>query len=302
MINDQANSAKRVTWIGFVVNTLLIIVKLIAGILGTSSALIADAIHSLSDSAGDLVVLSGIKLAQKPVDDTHNYGHGKFETLSAIIISISLIVVAAGILWNGVVSVYDTLKGIPVAIPAMGTLIAVVLSIVVKEALFHYTIKTGKALNSPLLIANAWHHRSDALSSVAVLVGISGALFLGEHWVILDPVAAIVVSIFIFKMAGGIMKDSIDELLEASLSKEHQQEIIRIVSDVPGVSNPHRLKTRRIGINIAIDMHIHVNPKLSIIEAHNISTNVEKVLAGAFGPNTFISIHVEPEGDPVLDN
>ena len=172
-----------------------------------------------------------------------------------------------------------------------------VLSIVVKETLFHYTIKTGKMLNSPLLIANAWHHRSDALSSVAVLVGISGALFLGEHWVILDPVAAIVVSIFIFKMAGGIMKDSIDELLEASLSKEHQQEIVRIVSDVPGVSNPHRLKTRRIGKNIAIDMHIHVNPKLSIIEAHNISTNVEKVLAGAFGPYTFISIHVEPEGE-----
>ncbi len=293
--DSRISQARRVTWIGIYWNIFLVVTKFIAGILGRSTALVADAIHSLSDFAGDIAVLTGLKIAGRPVDDTHNYGHGKFETLSNIFISLLLIIVGFGILWNSIYNIIDHIKSQTVVRPTWLALIVVVLSVLIKEGLYRYTVRKGHALNSPALITNAWHHRTDAFSSIAVLIGVSGAMFLGDHWVVLDPIAAAAVSLFIIKVGFGFLYDSINELMEASLSQEHRETILALVDEVPGARFPHNLRTRKIGNTVAIDMHIKVSPKLSIVEAHDIATQVEYKLKSAYGEDAFISIHVEPE-------
>ena len=293
--NTRINRARHVTWIGIYWNIFLVITKFFAGIFGRSTALVADAIHSLSDFAGDIAVLTGLKIAGKPVDDTHNYGHGKFETLSNIFISLLLIIVGLGILWNSIYNIIDRLKSEIVARPTWLALIVIILSVIIKEGLYHYTVRSGKKLNSPALITNAWHHRTDAFSSIAVLIGVSGAMFLGDRWVVLDPIAAAAVSLFIIKVGFGFLYDSMNELMEASLSQEHKETILALVDEVPGAKFPHNLRTRKIGNTVAIDMHIKVSPNLSIVEAHDIATKVEDKLKSAYGEEAFISIHVEPE-------
>jgi len=293
--DTRINQARHVTWIGIYWNIFLVITKFIAGIFGRSTALVADAIHSLSDFAGDIAVLTGLKIAGKPVDDTHNYGHGKFETLSNIIISLLLIIVGFGILWNSILNIIGHLKAENILRPNWLALIVVVLSVIIKEGLYQYTVRSGKALNSPALITNAWHHRTDAFSSIAVLIGVSGAMFLGEQWVVLDPAAAAAVSLFIIKVGFGFLYDSLNELMEASLSQEHRESILALVDEVPGAKFPHNLRTRKIGNTVAIDMHIKVSPSLSIVEAHDIATQVEDKLKSVYGEKAFISIHVEPE-------
>ncbi|HGY55573.1 MAG TPA: cation transporter [Caldithrix abyssi] len=293
----RIKQARRVTWIGIYWNVFLVITKFVAGIVGKSSALVADAVHSLSDFAGDIAILAGLKIAGKPVDETHNYGHGKFETLSNIFISLLLILVGIGIFWNGISNIVEHFQGQHVDRPTWLALLIVVFSIVIKEGLYQYTVRQGHALNSPALITNAWHHRTDAFSSVAVLFGVSGAMFLGERWLVLDPLAAVAVSIFIFKVGFGFLYESMNELMEASLSAEHREEILNIVDDVPGAKFPHNLRTRKIGNTVAIDMHIKVNPRLSIVEAHDIATQVEDRLKAVYGETAFISIHVEPDSN-----
>ncbi len=291
---ERLIKARRVTWIGMIWNVFLTILKFIVGFIARSSALIADAVHSLSDFASDISVLIGLKVAAKPVDQDHNYGHGKFETLAAIIVGVMLFIVGIGILWNSITIIYDHFNGETLIRPGIIALYAIIISILVKEGLYQYTVKSGKSLSSQVLIANAWHHRSDALSSIAVLIGVSGAILLGDRWVILDPISAALVSILILKVAAQTSYDSFNELMEVSLSKEYQKEILKLVADVPGVNIPHNLRTRKIGNIIAIDMHIKVNKNLSIIKAHDISTSVEKKLKASFGTDSFISIHVEP--------
>jgi len=290
----RTRRARRVTWAGLIWNVFLTILKFIVGIYSRSHALVADAVHSLTDFASDISVLVGLKIADKPVDLTHNYGHGKFETLATIFVGISLFVVGIGLLWNGVTTIYDYLNGQILVQPGSSALVALIASIIVKEGLFHYTIKTGKVLHSQVLIANAWHHRSDALTSIAVLIGVTGAILLGDQWVVLDPIAAVVVSVFILKVAFETGKSSVNELMEVSLSEERRIEILRIVSEIPGVSIPHNLKTRKIGNTVAIDMHIKVDKNLGIVEAHDISTQVEDKLKDSFGEEVLVSIHVEP--------
>ncbi len=295
MLKNRSAKAYKVTWVGLVINVILTSFKLAAGIFGRSAAMIADAFHSLSDFATDVVVLFGFRFIDKPVDKSHDYGHGKAETLAAVIIGVALFAVGFRIFWMGTLSVYRVYRGEVIPEPGLIALYAAVISIVAKEWLYRYTIKIGKAINSPAVIANAWHHRSDAFSSIGTMVGIGGAIVLGENWHILDPIAAIIVSIFIVRTSIGISIGGLNELLEASLSDEVENKILDVIKAVPGVIRSHNLKTRRIGNYIAMDVHIKVDKSLNIMAAHDISTEVENKIRVKFGEETHISVHVEPE-------
>jgi cation diffusion facilitator family transporter len=291
----RSKEANRITWISVFWEIVLILLKLSAGLIGRSSALIADAFHSISDLASDIILLISFQIVKKPVDDNHHYGHGKFETLSAILISIMIFIASGGIIWNGFLNVFNALQGALLPKPGIFALIAAIISVVIKESLFQISLKVSRKIDSPALHANAWHHRSDAFSSIAAFCGVSGAIFFGETWRILDPIAAILVGLFILRVAFLLGKESLDELLEASLDDHLNLKILSIVKEVPGANNPHNLKTRKIGKNIAMDLHIKVADSLSIIEAHDIATQVENVLRKEFGKDTFISIHMEPQ-------
>lgn len=284
----------RVTLLGSVANLLLVVFKFIAGIVGHSAAMIADAVHSLSDFITDIIVIIFVAISGKPEDSDHSYGHGKYETLATAVIGIILFFVGVGILISGIKAIVGALQGEPLQAPSLLALIAAVISIVVKEALYHYTVKRGKALDSSSVVANAWHHRSDALSSIGTAIGIGGAVFLGEQWRILDPIAAVVVSIFIIKVAVELIKPCIDELVERSLPEEVEQRIHALILQSPQVSSPHHLRTRRIGGYIAIEVHIRMDGQISLSEAHQVASDIERRLKAEFGEKTHIGIHMEP--------
>lgn len=284
----------RITWIGSIVNFLLLIVKFLAGIIGHSAAMVADAVHSLSDFVTDIIVILFVRISGKPEDEGHDYGHGKYETLATAIIGIILFFVGVGILVNGTTSVIDTLNGKPLAPPSILALIVAGLSIITKEALYQYTVIKGEHLNSQALTANAWHHRSDALSSIGTLAGIGGAICLDEKWRVLDPIAAIVVSLFIMKVSIKLLKPCVDELLERSLSAETENKILDIILSFSEVSSPHHLRTRRIGNNIAIEVHIRMDGNISLLDAHTLASKIEQRLKAEFGEKTHIGIHMEP--------
>ena len=284
----------RVTLLGSFVNLLLVVFKFIAGIVGHSAAMIADAVHSLSDFITDIIVIIFVAISGKPEDSDHSYGHGKYETLATAVIGIILFFVGVGILISGIKAIVGALQGEPLQAPSLLALIAAVISIVVKEALYHYTVKRGKALDSSSVVANAWHHRSDALSSIGTAIGIGGAVFLGEQWRILDPIAAVVVSIFIIKVAVELIKPCIDELVERSLPEEVEQRIHALILQSPQVSSPHHLRTRRIGGYIAIEVHIRMDGQISLSEAHQVASDIERRLKAEFGEKTHIGIHMEP--------
>ena len=284
----------RVTLLGSFANLLLVVFKFIAGIVGHSAAMIADAVHSLSDFITDIIVIIFVAISGKPEDSDHSYGHGKYETLATAVIGIILFFVGVGILISGIKAIVGALQGEPLQAPSLLALIAAVISIVVKEALYHYTVKRGKALDSSSVVANAWHHRSDALSSIGTAIGIGGAVFLGEQWRILDPIAAVVVSIFIVKVAVELIKPCIDELVERSLPEEVEQRIHALILQSPQVSSPHHLRTRRIGSCIAIEVHIRMDGQISLSEAHQVASDIERRLKAEFGEKTHIGIHMEP--------
>ena len=285
---------KRITLVGFWLNALLAAVKIIAGIMGKSGAMLADGVHSLSDFLTDAVVLVGLKLTEKPEDDCHNYGHDKYETLATVIISMFLFIVGFEILKSGVGNIVLIMRGGHLPKPGFIALIAAVLSIITKEYLFRYTLKGGHEIDSPVLIANAWHHRSDAFSSIGTLVGIGGAILLGENWTILDPIASVVVSIFIFKVGISIVKPSVDELMEGSISKDEREAIIDILNKSNNVNSYHKIRTRKIGTKKAIEMHIIVEKSLTIELAHDIATAIENQIKKICGKSSLITIHVEP--------
>lgn len=294
MSGEREKKIYRITFIGSIVNFMLLAFKFVAGVLGHSSAMIADAVHSLSDFITDVIVIVFVKIAGKPVDDDHAYGHGKYETLASVIVGIILGIVGVGLAWNGIEKTIGFFKGEPIESPTYLALAAAVISIIAKESLYRYTVSAGKDLNSPALVANAWHHRSDALTSVATLIGIGGALLLGPHWSVLDPLAAVVVSGFIVKAAFSLMKPGIDELLEKSLPEDQIAEIASIIGSVPGVIAFHRLRTRRIGANIAIDTHVKMDGGISLRNAHEIANEIERLLKNKYGAATYIGIHMEP--------
>lgn len=285
----------KVTIAGSVVNFLLLVFKFAAGILGHSAAMLADAVHSLSDFVTDVIVIVFVRISNKPQDKGHDYGHGKYETLATAIIGLLLLIVGFGILWNGATSIYTFLRGGQLEEPGMVALIAAVVSIVLKEILYRYTVAKGKKLNSQAVVANAWHHRSDVLSSVGTAVGIGGAILLGEHWRVLDPIAAVIVSFFIMKVAIQLLIPCVDELLEKSLPDEVEKEIEQALLSFPGVSEPHHLRTRRIGSYCAIEVHVRMDGRITLEEAHNTATAIEHKLKEMFGAGTLINIHVEPK-------
>ncbi len=293
-MNIREKEIYKATLVGTATNTMLIILKFAAGIVGKSAAMTADAVHSLSDLVTDIIVLVFVKISGKPKDADHDYGHGKYETLATMIIGAILIAAGIGLLVNGGKSVSDSLHGRELPRPSMVALIIAIVSIVSKEVLFRYTIRKSKEYKSNALAANAWHHRSDALSSVGTLAGIAGAMFLGERWRILDPIAAIVVSAFIIKAGYDIMRPSVGELLESSLPDEDEREICDIVLSVSGIDDLHNLRTRRIGNDIAIDLHAKMDGSISLTEAHSLASEAERLLKEKYGPNTLIGIHMEP--------
>ena len=284
----------KVTIIGSIVNVLLLVMKFVAGVLGHSSAMIADAVHSLSDFLTDIVVLIFVKISGKPKDKSHEYGHGKFETLALTIIGLVLVVVALGIISNGVTKIDDFFEGQELEAPGMLALWAAVASIVMKEAVYRYSIIKARKLDSQALEANAWHHRSDALSSIGTLVGIGGAILLGQKWVILDPIASVVVGVFIGKVAFDLLKNGVGDLTDKALPESVEQEILQMVSEVENVGNPHNLKTRRIGNHYAIELHIKMDGNITLTEAHDKATEIENLLRSKYGAETHVGVHVEP--------
>lgn len=285
----------KATLVGSVVNLFLLAFKFAAGIFGRSSAMIADAVHSLSDFATDIVVLVCIRISTKPRDEDHHYGHGKYETLATAIIGIILFFVGLSLMWNGADKIIGFwFRGETLTSPGMIALIAALVSIVSKEILYHYTKRVGKRVNSQSVIANAWHHRSDALSSVGTALGIGGAILLGPKWNVLDPLAAVVVSVFILKVAVQLIRPAIDELLEKSLPPEQEKEILDIVLSIPGVSDPHNLRTRRIGSECAIELHVRADDRMTVTQAHILTKEIEEKLRKKYGTGTFITVHVEP--------
>lgn len=284
----------RVTFVGLVVNLVLSLLKLAAGVVGRSGAMVADAVHSFSDLATDIVVIAFARISAKPRDTDHDYGHGKYETLATIIISIALGVVGAGILVNSIRGIRTVIDGGLLPRPGAVALVAAAVSILVKEILYRYTVRVGRRIDSPSVVANAWHHRSDALSSLGTLLGIGCAFFLGDKWRIADPIAALIVSVFIFKIAFDLIRTGLGELLEQSLPEEVEKEILGIVAADPRVREPHNLRTRRIGAAIAIEVHVRMDGKMTVEESHELTVDIEQRLRERFGEGTMIAIHVEP--------
>ena len=285
----------RITFVGSVGNLILLLFKFVAGIWGHSSAMLADAVHSLSDFVTDVVVIVFVNISSKPKDAGHDYGHGKYETLATSIIGLALLVVGVSLFWDSLHKVFDYwVLGEPLESPGWIALMAALVSILIKELLFQITYRVGKRQNSQAVIANAWHHRSDALSSIGTTLGIGGAILLGPDWHVLDPLAAMVVSVFIVKVALELMIPAINDLLEQSLPKEVENEILSIVSENPKVKEPHNLRTRRIGNDFAIEVHIRVDGDMSVREAHALTKEIERKLYQKYGNTTHVVIHVEP--------
>ena len=289
----------RVTLWGSAVNFLLVVCKFVAGVLGGSAAMVADAVHSLSDFVTDVVVLLFLRLSGKPCDVDHEFGHGKYETLATALIGLMLGGVGLGVLWSGGLEIVSWLQGETLRAPGLIALGAALLSLLSKELLYQWTVRQGRRLRSAAVVANAWHHRSDALSSLGTTAGIGGAIVLGEAWRVLDPLAAVVVSVLILKVAMQLFVPSMEELLEKSLPDEEEKEIRAVILEQPGCTDPHNLRTRRIGNYCAIDVHFRMDGRTTIDEAHRATREIEDRLRERFGSQTLINTHVEPVKPPV---
>ncbi len=293
-MKTRSQEASRITMAGLVLNVVLTLLKYLTGFVGNSSAMIADATHSLSDLVTDVVVLLGFRVVGKPADKDHQYGHGKIETLLASICGLFLLMAGFGILFCGASEIVGLIRGEDIQRPGIIAFTAALISLISKELLFRYTRAGAERLNSPALVAKAWDHRSDALSSLGVLAGIGGAIFLGEKWVILDPLAALLVSLFIIRIALSIIGESLNELLEASLDKDMVDRIFQTIRSVEEVRDIHLFRTRKIGPYFAVESHIMVDRELSLVDAHKISNRIENLIHEIFGDETLVTLHVEP--------
>ena len=297
MMKNREQEIRSITLWGAVVNIALTVLKIVAGVLGRSAAMIADGVHSLSDLLSDIVVIVFTHISSKGKDRDHSFGHGKFETLATLIVSVILLVVGADLMAGGVKSIIAVMGGEVLPKPGYIALAAAIVSIAAKEILYRATVRKGQKVNSPVVIANAWHHRSDAFSSIGSLAGIGGAILLGEKWTLLDPLASCAISVAIIVVAVKMALPSLAELLETSLPEDIEKEITQTAMEVAGVNDIHELKTRRNGISFIIDAHIVVSPDMTVVEAHDIATAVEDRLREKYGNETQISIHVEPDRD-----
>ena len=285
----------KVTMVGGAVNVVLLLFKFVAGIVGHSAAMVADAVHSLSDFVTDVIVLVFVHISGKPKDKSHDYGHGKFETLAMTVIGLALLVVAVGIVYSGMTKIIDWANGTDLEAPGMLALWAALLSIVLKEGVYRYSMVKARELNSQAVEANAWHHRSDALSSLGTAIGIGGAIFLGHRGTGLDPIASVVVDMFIVKVAIDLLRRGIGDLMEQSLPDAVEEEMLQMVGAIPGVVEPHNLRTRRIGNHYAIELHIRMDGDISLRESHDKASEVEDMLRNRYGEDTHVAVHVEPK-------
>lgn len=288
---DDSADAQRVTWIGAGVNLVLSVLKIVIGILGNSAALVADGIHSLSDLASDTLVLIASHHGQQPADDDHPYGHERIETAATVVLGAMLGIVAVGIAWDAVDRALNTTDLI---IPGILTIVVATLSLASKEWLYQYTMAVAKKINSKLLEANAWHHRSDAISSFVVLVGIAGAM---AGLPVLDAVAAFIVALMIAHISWELISNSVKELVDTAVDDETQQKIIKLISDTDGVISLHMLRTRMMGAKILVDAHLQVSPRLSVSEGHQIAETVEYLLKNRIEQMQDVTIHIDPEND-----
>lgn len=303
MDKDRQQAILRVTLAGTGVNLVLVVFKLFAGFAGNSTALVADAGHSLSDLASDLVIFCFVRISGKPEDDDHSYGHGKYETLATFVVGLTLLAAGIGFLWDGTAKIAGFFEGKALSQPGWIAFIVAILSILCKEMLYRYTMGAAARLDSAVLRTNAWHHRSDAFSSLATVLGTGGAMLPGHFWVLLDPGCACLISLFIIAIAIPFIKSALDELMEKSLPSGEQDIIGQAIISTPGVISYHRLRTRRIGDARAVEAHIKLNGNISLYEAHEIASRIEIKIKNALGSHTHVGIHMEPadkaaENDP----
>ena len=284
----------RVTLWGSAVNVVLMVFKFVAGVLGHSAAMMADAVHSVSDFATDMVVLAFVRISHKPKDKSHDYGHGKYETLATTLIGVALFAVAVGIFIEGAKKIAFWAHGGTLTMPGQLALWAALVSILLKELIFQYTNRKADQLDSQAMKANAWHHRSDALSSIGTAIGIGGALIGGERWAVLDPIASLAVGALIIKVSIELLGNGVGDLMEQSLPEAVENEIMDIVKSVPDVVEPHELCTRRIGNHYAIEMHILMDGDMPLKEAHDKASEIEQLLKKRYGEETHVAVHVEP--------
>ena len=285
---------RRITHLSIWINVVLTGLKLAAGVFGRSQALVADAVHSLSDFTTDVAVLIGLRFTSKPKDSDHAYGHGKYETIVAAVIGLALAYVGVQIAGTAIRRIFHAMHGDPLIHPSAFAFWAAVLSIAVKEWLYRATMKVARATGSASLVANAWHHRSDAYSSIATAAGVGAAAFLGDDWLILDPIAALFVSLFLLKIAWRIVREQLGELTDQSLAPEVCAEILELARGIPGIQQPHNLRTRMVGRFPVIDLHVRLRADLPLREAHEIATALEHALRDRFGKETIANLHLEP--------
>jgi cation diffusion facilitator family transporter len=280
----------KVTLVGSVVNVVLVVFKLWAGFVSGSQALIADGFHSLSDLFSDFVVILGLRWGHKQEDEDHHYGHARIETISGMVVGILLILVGVGIVYKALASIYhhDTSR------PGLLAVFAAAVSIVLKEALYWYTVVIGRRLKSLVLVANAWHHRTDALSSVAVLIGV-GATYINPDWHLTDAYAALVVTFFVIRIGLQLVRSAFRELSDTAPKQEVVNEIETTARQVPGIRQVHDLRARYSGSQIFIELHIVVDPDITVREGHAIARQVQHRLLNEFADVTRVIIHVDPE-------
>ena len=291
---ERSKEIYKVTLVGGAVNVILLLFKFVAGIVGHSAAMVADAVHSLSDFVTDVIVLVFVRISTKPKDKSHDYGHGKYETLAMTIIGMALLAVAVGIVYNGLTKTIAWVNGEQLEAPGMLALWAALLSVVLKEGVYRYSMVKARQLSSQAVEANAWHHRSDALSSIGTAIGIGGAIFLGQRWTVFDPIASVIVGAFIVKVSFDLLRNGIGDLTEQSLPDSVEDEILSLVASLPGVVEPHDLRTRRIGNHYAIELHILMDGNITLNKAHDKASEVEELLRQHYGMETHVAVHVEP--------
>ena len=287
---ESTHAGRSVTLVGLLANSSLILLKFMAGVFGQSQALIADAVHSISDLFTDIVVLLGIKMGRKPPDEKHQFGHARMETLASAIIGLALIGTALYLGLEASLNIYRHTEYHPTSLALIGAGV----SIAVKEALYHYTVKTGRRIKSQLLIANAWHHRSDAFSSIAVLLGVAGTL-VNPAWYVLDAFAALLVSFFIVKIGIDIVNSCLREFIDAAPKPEVLDKIESCIRSVEGVIEMHDLRVRTFGGRFQMETHVVVSGQLTVTQGHRIAKLVESCLFEEIDDLDRVIVHVDPE-------
>ena len=291
---DLYRAGLTVTWVGMIINILLVGLKLFGGIVGASTAMVADGLHSLSDLLTDFGVIIGLKFMTKPADTSHAYGHGRVETAISLLMGLLIILTGLGLLQAAGGELADAVRGTFPVRPGLIALVMGIVSLISKEGLFHYTRHVARRTGSKTLEANAWHHRSDAFSSVGTVLGVGGAIILGNRWTVLDPIAAGAVSLLVIRIGVNIGWRAFRELSDESLSQKACNQVEESIRRVEGVRDFHHIRTRALGRYVSVEAHILVDPDITVTEGHAIATQVEESVRDELENAAFVTIHVEP--------